>query len=112
MANDDLDIVRLLIDHGADVSAPDKAKTNSNDPLNIAVDKRNPELVTLILDQLKRDAGFLVHDNTLQRVIQLGHRAMLKAFLQSGCVVVEQMHLFRAVVMRDQKMLEMLVKSR
>ncbi|KAH6632698.1 hypothetical protein F5144DRAFT_574952 [Chaetomium tenue] len=110
MTNNDLDIARLLIGHGAD-AGPDKVKTNSDNPLNIAVDERNPALVTVILDQLKRDAGFLVHGSVLAGVIQLGHRAMLKAFLQSGCVVVEQIHLAKAIGMRDQEMLEMLVRN-
>ncbi|KAK2879444.1 hypothetical protein FQN49_000879 [Arthroderma sp. PD_2] len=117
--NGDLEVVKFLLDHGAEVNILDRDRAGNSYPLHWAANKDRADIVKLLLDRgAERDRkgfdgrnalGMVLYYSLSPRPVEEKQMETIKVLLDYGFSVDESGMLFEAVLSRDQYLIKFLL---
>ncbi|EEQ34496.1 hypothetical protein MaudCBS49596_003976 [Microsporum audouinii] len=117
--NGDVEVVRFLLDHGAEVNILDRDRAGNSYPLHWAANKDRADIVRLLLERGAEKSrkgfdgrnalGMVLYYSLSPRKVQPKQMETIQVLLDHGFSVDESGMLFEAVLSRDQYLIKFLL---
>ncbi|EGD96948.1 hypothetical protein TESG_04372 [Trichophyton tonsurans CBS 112818] len=117
--NGDVEVVRFLLDHGAEVNILDRDRAGNSYPLHWAANRDRADIVKLLLDRGAEKSrkgfdgrnalGMVLYYSLSPRKVEPKQMETIQVLLDHGFSVDESGMLFEAVLSRDQYLIKFLL---